>query len=152
MKRRNGNGVLFVGQAPSRRSDEPLDGKTGAAIAKLLGIPHVEFLARFQRLNLNRKLVGRSKTGRADPYDRNEGELRAAGIAASETPRIVLLGRHVATSFGLTFDPLMIRREKNLAETINRYLILPHPSGLNRWWNDPRNRRAAQRKLRRFCR
>lgn len=147
--------MLFVGQAPSKTSVEPLDGNSGRAIARLLGITHAEFLVRFNRINLNREYRGRSKAGRGDRFDRWEAKHAAVGVQAAEQARIVLLGRQVAESFGLGFDPLKIQRAKSGfggSEIVSRYLIFPHPSGLNRWWNKPGNRRAARKRLRSFCR
>jgi hypothetical protein len=33
-----------------------------------------------------------------------------------------------------------------------RFLIFPHPSGINRWWNERRNERRARQLLQRFLR
>lgn len=49
---------------------------------------------------------------------------------------IVLTGRRVAQAFGKSIDFL---------ERDGKYFSLPHPSGLNRWWNDAKNLEKAQR-------
>jgi hypothetical protein len=58
------------------------------------------------------------------------------------TPVVVFAGHRVARAFGFKaryFDPVLYR-ERHLA------YVIPHPSGVNRWWNNEFNRwRAAKR-------
>jgi len=46
--------------------------------------------------------------------------------------RVILVGRNVATALGLP-------RGWPFFEPRERYLVCSHPSGLNRWWNEPTN-------------
>lgn len=59
---------------------------------------------------------------------------------------IVLLGREVVDAFGLAdLHPLeTVVRNAGAGPTL---LAFPHPSGLNRWWNDPVNASSAQATL-----
>lgn len=60
---------------------------------------------------------------------------------------IVLLGRKVAKVFGLDDHPPLdaVVKGGGYGPT---YLLLPHPSGVNRWWNDRDNFATAQETLR----
>ncbi len=55
----------------------------------------------------------------------------------AEFTTIVLLGRRVTRAFGL--------EHLDFLQAEWPYAILPHPSGLNRWWNEEPKRLAAQR-------
>jgi hypothetical protein len=51
----------------------------------------------------------------------------------------VLLGRRVAAAFGLASAPYL-----EWTEARGRtWVVMPHPSGVNRWWNDEENRLLA---------
>jgi hypothetical protein len=99
-------------------------------------------------------------------------------LGEEEWDRIVLLGRNVAAAFGLAGAPYLRwlapttgepsprgRRERRAAwyaagawlvpdylqEFVwpdARWAVLPHPSGISHWWNDPANVEAAARFLR----
>jgi hypothetical protein len=146
--------ILFVGQAPSRPKEpkspeipgteapaavEPLAGNSGHRLAAILGIPFPRFLLA-TRLNLNCRYPG--KKGRGDGFDLLEGARRAEEISAllREDDLVVLLGVQVARCFGLKYTPLEVGRLPSNA----RYLMFPHPSGINRYWNNPLNRDVAK--------
>ena len=77
------------------------------------------------------------------PHDRGEWDASRAKEVASEISSkleeefdsIVLCGRRVAKAFSVEGDFL---------DRVGRYLLCPHPSGLNHWWNDEGNRRRAR--------
>ena len=62
-------------------------------------------------------------------WDVTEAAVTAATIREAEDVVLVLLGRKVAGAFGLDAVPAFARRE--------RFVCLPHPSGLRHEWNDP---------------
>jgi len=62
--------------------------------------------------------------------------------------RIVLLGKNVARCFGFNDVPFLAE----IHVYGRRFLIFPHPSGTNRWWNERRNERRARQLLQRFLR
>ena len=133
---------LLLGPAPGRRGGRafaPAPGSAGMHLARLLGVPDVAEL--FPVANLLSDWPGPAAFGVGD--DLNAAALRAAGIAfdPDRWPRIIMVGRAVArvlsappTTPYLTWFPLTDRTEAAL---------LPHPSGINRWWNDPDNRTRA---------
>lgn len=130
------SGLLIVGEA-SRGPSKPFTGRTGARIAEALGTP---FLAREADLvNLLPSWPGRNGAkGDAFPVE----PARAAAemlLAVSPHPVVVLCGRRVAGAFGLGKADWLSWTVKG-----GRFLgLLPHPSGVVLWWNDPENRAAA---------
>jgi hypothetical protein len=161
--------VLFVGQGPNQTCwveslararhfapDAPeqyaialcarlaITGSVGEKIAALLGMHRLEFYRDAIRLNLNARWNG--KAGRGDRFDTEEGTRVARGILRESPVRVVCLGAAVSACFGLDWTPLGCP-----CVGATRFCMLPHPSGLNPWWNDPLNRAGAARTLRDFC-
>jgi hypothetical protein len=62
---------------------------------------------------------------------------------------LILLGAKVRDAFGLQDKKWLDWSEIG---STHMGLVLPHPSGLNRWWNNPRNRVNAQNKVREIIR
>ena len=140
--------IGLVGQAPSRRGDprKPLAGPNGQKIARLAGLNYDELIA-CRRRHLNTHYNGRRGKGHA--FDHAKGKVNAADVLLDwRVERIVLLGKNVARCFG--FRDLPFLAEINIYG--RRFLIFPHPSGTNRWWNERRNERRARRLLQRFLR
>lgn len=54
---------------------------------------------------------------------------------------VLLAGKRVATAFGIKSDYL---RWEDHPEGF-RVAVIPHPSGVNHWWNEPANRRRFRR-------
>lgn len=56
------------------------------------------------------------------------------------TSPIVLCGQKVCTAFGVAYEPLKIHFARTVDEGVNNWqsilLVLPHPSGLCRFWNE----------------
>ena len=144
--------IIFVGQSPSKRAaptDEPFSGKSGAAVADLMGITPAEFRAAFTRVNLIPSYLG--KNGRGDKFDAALARPVAATLAADPDARLVLLGKNVARCFAVdkrrtmaAIAPLTWERLASGATAI----VLPHPSGLNRWYNVAANKTRAREFLR----
>jgi uracil-DNA glycosylase len=140
--------IGLVGQAPSRRGDarKPLAGPNGRKLARLAGMSYDELIA-CRRRHLNADY--RRKPGKGDAFDHAKGNVNAANILLDwRVERIVLLGKNVARCFGFRDFPF-------LAEVRiygRRFLIFPHPSSINRWWNERRNERRARQLLQRFLR
>jgi uracil-DNA glycosylase len=136
--------ILFVGQAPGRDKLYPFIGKSGYALARLLGIEYANLFDQHRLINLVD--VWQGKSGKGDRFDPS-GIDCAAKVAhhAEGVHGIVLCGGTVAKACGVTtpfLDQFMLHGKPAL--------VLPHPSGVNRWWNDARNKKSAQRRLRRF--
>jgi hypothetical protein len=140
--------VGLVGQAPSRLGDpsKPLAGPNGQRIARLAGMSYGELIA-CRRKHLNRDYIG--KRGKGKAFDQAKGNVNAADILMDwRVERIVLLGKNVARCFGFRDLPFLAE----IRIYGRRFLIFPHPSGVNRWWNERRNERRARQLLQRFLR
>lgn len=128
--------ILIVGQAPSR-----VKGRSSGRLAKLAGLTRAEFEDRTVWKNLINSVQG--KQGKGDAFPMAEAKKAAIkildGIPAESA--ILLLGGNVARAFG--FKPKYFN-------SIGPFKIFPHPSGINRWYNDPRNVRKAQKFLRKI--
>jgi hypothetical protein len=140
--------IGLVGQAPSRRGDprKPPAGPHGQKIARLAGMSYDELIT-CRRKHLNTHYNGKRSKG--DAFDRAKGNAKAADVLMDwRVERIVLLGKNVARCFGFRDVPFLAE----ISIYGRRFLIFPHPSGINRWWNERRNERRARQLLQRFLR
>lgn len=123
--------TVIVGEAPiaSTVGLEALgpEGASGRHLASLLGVERASSVAR--TVNLFDHVV---ETWCA-PAARDRAEHLLAHFTAR---RWILCGRRVAAAFGvdaadwMTWQPLATDR---------LVAVLPHPSGLNHWWNEEAN-------------
>ena len=137
--------IVLVGYSPQHGADpsEPL-GVTrpgsGRHLARLCGLTLEEYVERFERVNLFYRTPPRPGPARVARW-------RAAALLERyRGRRLVLLGNLVAAVF---LQPT--RRELFRWVSLGRRTsaaLVPHPSGLNRWYNDAGNRRRAERFLR----
>lgn len=129
-----------------------ITGKVGEKLASLAGLHRLDFYVRVGRENLNSRWNG--KAGKGDVFDRVEG-CRKAEELRPKYLRFVLLGAEVQRCFGflpgITADPIRIAEKWDDSAHIKRlFLLFPHPSGINQWWNEPFNVHRAQKILREF--
>lgn len=103
----------------------------------IMGLQPREYIKRFDRVNL---CVG--KWNRLDAYSKAEQILNSR-----EDGVIVLLGQRVTRAFGANYRASLFSVIP-YGVTMHRLVILPHPSGKNRAWNDPLAVRQAQAALR----
>jgi len=101
----------------------------GARLARLvLAMPsRGEYLKRFDRVNL-------CASKWSVPIAREKA--REIGLEPGRT-HVVLLGSKVATAFGFAFEPFKVAQSGPRHMAMKTYVILPHPSGLCRLWNEP---------------
>lgn len=127
--------LILVGQAPGRSGDHlhPLEGKIGQTLAYLMQIPFYEYLDKTYRVNLIDKFPG--KNGKGDAFPIAEARIRAQKILnENDGPNtFVLLGKSVGKAFGIRDPKYFLWIEIGY----DRFLgLIPHPSGINRAWND----------------
>ena len=137
---------LIVGMAPGHGdSSKPIEGRIGRHLAQLSGMPYEEFLERTERVNLVEHDVPRGS------WPTEEARARAKVLVQLFVPKriVLLLGRPVAQAFGLgALDYFSPTRASLLGSSSPAIVyVVPHPSGLNRWWNDPANVAQARRFL-----
>lgn len=132
---------MLVGQAPSRRGDpeKPLEGDLVVRrLAGACGMGREEYMALTERCNVLRRWPG--KSGKGDRFPMRQAKTNARRLALRfGGRRVILLGRSVAKAFGLTVGYL---KWVNIGFDV---AVVPHPSGINRWWNGARNKAAARR-------
>lgn len=130
--------ALLVGEAPNRSGEGKRANTTftGGRIAQLGGhdIP---------RTNLLREWPG--VQGRGSLFPMELARPAAMRLWRRKPRRIafVFVGRRVAQAFGwygAYFEWGELRGR--------RVVTMPHPSGINHWWNDPHNTRTAARFIR----
>lgn len=95
---------------------------SGARLAEILNLSRGRYLDRFDRVNL---CIGE--------WSMKEARLTAEKILNQERDVVILLGRKVATAFDVHVDLLTACL---VGDGATAYVI-PHPSGLNRFWNEP---------------
>jgi uracil-DNA glycosylase len=136
--------LIIVGQAPGRRGDprQTLKGKVGRRLARTFGVSEEQYTLCTELHNVLECWPG--KHGKGDRFPMAAAREAARNLKPTlEGNRVLLLGRAVAAAFGVRVGYLTwIHLGACLVA------VLPHPSGINRWWNEPKNRRAAERFLR----
>lgn len=113
---------------------------SGGRLARIMGLDRGEYLRHFDRVNL---CVGKWSLPLA-----REAALRIAE-SRSTFDHVVLCGSKVCAAFGEVFAPFTWRHARKPSGLGNfPVVVLPHPSGLNRIWNDPESVRRARQVLR----
>lgn len=134
---------LLVGQAPSRSGATSFEGTSGAKLAKLCGLDVVAFRERFDRVNLLEAFPGAYSRGDAFPLRLARASARQVRSRLQGRPFVVFVGVGVSRAFEIEPRPLLeFRDERSIACP---FVVCPHPSGLNTWWNDVVNREQASR-------
>lgn len=128
------NRPLIVGEAPGKHGDpsRPCEGRVGARLAACAGITYDEYLTLFDRVNLLDE----------QPQDAPKGmafNVKLAGKVARKMEQafqvgqiVLILGKRAGSAFGLKNVPYF----ETLALNHAKVTIVPHPSGVNRAWND----------------
>jgi uracil-DNA glycosylase len=133
--------LMIIGQAPSRTSDpgEVLRGKSGEKLRELLGFSLRKFV-KVERVNLAPFWTG--KEGKGDAFEADP-DLVATALAIAQAHKTTLvLGKAAAAAIGL---PAGVDYFVPLNRGRTTFYVIPHTSGINRWWNDRANRKDAER-------
>lgn len=164
---------LIVGEAPGPRTDPavPLDGRAARRIAALAGIDVPTLRRRARIRNILPAWPGPAGKGSEFRHGSSEavdGAARLVDLEARRGQLVIVLGRRAARALAPTWHGLhrvpFLEVERRLAvrryaSTVEgppwryqaipvRVVVLPHPSGVNHWWNDPANVDAAGSLLR----
>lgn len=137
---------LLVGEAPSKNEPlpRPLEGRVGRRLAEYAGLTFEQYIERFDRVNLLD--VRQDTKEKGFEFDMDAARLSARQLMTTIEPGrvVLLLGRRVAEAVGAVknyFEPT------RLVDGTTLY-VLPHPSGVNRWWNEEANREQVRTFLR----
>lgn len=140
--------ILLVGMAPNLATGSrpdmwllPDDSGIRHSANRLLwyaGYSYGQYMSTFDRTNLIRHPV-------AEKWPAAEArEAARSMVPLLRGQKVILLGRRVAAAFGLSDAPLLEWVWGDEACSF-RSATVPHPSGLNRWWNEGANRTSALR-------
>lgn len=135
---------LLIGEAPGRVAGRPLEGRCGERMAALAGVTPEAFYRATERRNVLDEWPG-AATDKGARFPRLRASIAAGRLLAHFSPDrlVLLLGYRVARAFGVKlryFEEASILRA--------RVYVIPHPSGVNVWYNDPANVRRAERFMR----
>lgn len=125
-----------------------LTGAIGKKLAGFLDLDEVgEFFRKYQRRNLNARWNGKRSKG--DVFDRDAGA-KAANALRPQFDKFVLLGQEVGSCFGCGRVEWLSRVVVYDGKDRKEFLLFPHPSGINQWWNEAFNVFRARKALREF--
>lgn len=134
---------LIVGEAPNKKGrpgDTSIAGRCGKKLAELCGCTLDEYLDVFERRNVLSTYPGASGKGSAfsSPAIKRRATILRRAFRPGRT--VILLGYRSARAFGVKakyFEPVKVGSAAAI--------VVPHPSGINRWYNDPANVRKMKR-------
>ncbi len=128
--------ALLVGEAPARGTSKPFEGNSGVRLRELIGD---EAFLRLDMVNLYKRPMPRDGwKGSAFPVAAARRKALKFDFPVSVV--VLLAGKRIARAFGVRaryFEPCMLRRRV--------CYVVPHPSGVNRWYNVEFNRHRAKR-------
>jgi len=134
--------LILIGEAPGPGKKGPtLQGRAGKRLAGFVGITLDDLVRQADLLNLLDEYPGPT-------FPKARGRSAAAMLSPTlADQRVIALGQNVAHCLGLIperdrfpillWTPLDLWGGKNLR---CRAAVVPHPSGLNRWYNVSANR------------
>lgn len=128
--------MLLVGEAPNRAGQgrRPNTTFTGGRLARLGA-------RELQRTNLLREWPGPQGKGSAFPLDLARPAAERLWRRHPKRRPFVLVGTRVAAAFGLA------RSRYEYLEWLDlrgrEVAVIPHPSGINLWWNEPEHVQQA---------
>jgi hypothetical protein len=98
-------------------------------------------MARADTVNVLTRYYG--KNGKGDSFPISLARKRADKIQKlfERYDRVVLLGENVARAF-------RVKGTIGVLDARNKFCLIPHPSGVNRWYNNKENKELASRTLR----
>jgi uracil-DNA glycosylase len=133
---------IIIGQAPARGNDGklPFAGRSGSRLATLAGVGSSgdDIPNYFTLINLLDHYPG--KEGKGDAFDMALATQAARKLTvelkAMRRTRILMMGKKVRRAMG-------VQGQWEYLEWFDfgphRATVFPHPSGVNRWWNDRHN-------------
>lgn len=144
MSRSRSRKAIFVGEVNELTSDPrhalhpyPVNGTGDRLCHKVLRLKPSVYLTKIRRVNLC-----------LWDWDMDRAKLKADSVVYENTGPIVLLGSRVAKAFGLKDIKLFSVFQGIKGTRLKRtFVLLPHPSGRCRVWNDKGSYQKARRVL-----
>ena len=137
--------TLIIGQAPAKDTvgQPTFSGKSGPKFAELLGVEHSRLWDVFDVVNLIDYYPGPpdDKTKRGDAFPMKEARLIANGMVKAMSRRtVVFVGKNVARAFrvaSLEYFEWFVTSLAPDDQGFYKFCVVPHPSGISHFWNDP---------------
>lgn len=138
--------TVFVGQQPNSYADEgsalPIHaGSTGQKLVTMMGVTPAAFEQNFIRVNVS---AIHDPEGFTPSYHRHSARNM---LPLLEGRRVVLLGPAVASAFDWDRNDYTYCRFYDHPDFHILWAVIPHPSGLNRLYNDPEVKRQVEELL-----
>ncbi len=133
--------VWLIGQAPSSDGATNFRGRSGRSLATWAKVPYDLFPRVFKTLNLLNYYPGRKPGGKGDVFPKKEAEEAAQRLIDNHIEvgdHVVCIGKDVAHAFGVDTKKLP-PAEWTINRDITSFAWIPHPSGINRWYNEVEN-------------
>ena len=142
----------MIGQAPGPKTSPnyPLfpfpPTSAGGKLHKLTGLSLEDYFKKYERTNLLRDFPGATPGG-GDRWPLQEARAAARALVPSlKGRRVLFIGRNVSRAFmyggGFEYFHLYYQEEDDFT-----FAIVPHTSGVSRFYNDPVNVASAQKFL-----
>jgi uracil-DNA glycosylase len=131
--------ILIVGQGPSKsHSGKPLEGNkgTGAKLASMAGVTNERMLELADAVNLLEGFEGKQGKGDKFPMQRAKMAAQAVRTFWGKYARVILLGTKVAEAFDLELTHPCAWHMFDDGSSKLQVAYIPHPSGVNRKYNN----------------
>lgn len=130
---------LIIGEAPNG-DGEPFSGRSGRRLDKLFG---GKWRYYCNAVNLFDEPLPRAEGGESGfEFPIAEAKVRAGMMHEYMTGHrcslMIVTGKRVAAAFNLDLEYFQFARVW-IGGRLSLVVVVPHPSGTNRWWNDPVN-------------
>jgi len=140
--------LILIGQAPNCHNDErhALEGRIGARLCRLFGCQEEDYLKWTQRFNVLPRWPG--KTGKGDKFPLALARQNARRMRYSLAGcHVMFVGVATAKVFGVTHIPFRWVKVEIAEHNVGSFsaAVVPHPSGVNMWWNLECNKNKARR-------
>lgn len=164
--------LLLLGESPAAGTEydreswlAPGSSKSADRLLKFTGFSAQDYLCTFSRDNLLHHLPKRSGKGRNFPIESARQQTRRIFQEHDLAKGFVMLGRRITSVFRwYEWGPTIRSAPTSKLKYLKWYKVMPtagfggptwaavvpHPSGVNRWWNDANNRRRARRFFRKL--
>lgn len=147
----------LIGEAPAVGQTEPFVSRSGDRLRECMGTNDLS--SYFHLENVMDQNPGRSKKGKGHAFDVTVARNRVKTIILPQIQpddRLILVGGRVARAFRMRGSLEVFEWGTVWASTLLTcprldevpVCMIPHPSGVNRWWNEPEN----HNKMRAFLR
>lgn len=139
--------MIIIGEAPSRRGDPERPLSAEPIRSRLIELFGAEAYLAAEKTNLLPANPGPKAVGKGDALPATDARTGALLLfdACRRARLAVFLGKRVARAFRVAGAPYLARMRH--IEGFD-FFVVPHPSGINHWWNQPGHRTLAKVKCR----